>query len=394
MPRKKLNALLLFFFLIIILIPASTSYNAQNMIIYVPDDYPTIQEAINNAKEGDTIFVRIGIYNENIAIEKPINLIGEKKNKTIIDGQGKGNTITLTCERITINGFTITNGSQKNVPKIKSWDSAGIRLNASNNTIISNIITNNNLGIFGTQITNITICNNDFLNDGINFYPYDTCLNRPPLMKKHYKHVIKNNTVNGKPLLYYIDKENFEISNLNIGQLIAVNCSNMKLKNVKINNTDFEVLLIMCSNCIIENSSFSDNDSEFSLVNSKNNIIRYNNMSKNFHGLLFDYGSENNLVYNNQFIINNNCGIIIEYFSNNNFIIRNNFIGKNNSVNAFIIKSFRNKWNENYWNDWIGIKKSINWLPKIICGRFIENSKLMLPFNFDWHPANEPYEIP
>ena len=291
MPRKKLTLLILFFFLILIIIPNSYSYTNQNNMIYVPDDYPTIQEAINNAKQGDTIFVRIGIYNENIIVDKSINLIGENKNKTIIDGQGKGNTITLTCEKIRINGFTITNGSQKNVSKIKSWDSAGIRLNSSNNTIIGNIIINNNLGIFGTQITNSTICNNDFINDGINFYPYDTYLNRPPLIKKHYKHTIENNTVNGRPLLYYIDKENFEISYLNIGQLIAVNCTNMKLRNIKINNTDFEVLMIMCSSCIIENSSFGDNDGEFSLVNSKNNIIRNNKMSNNFRRSKRPYNS-------------------------------------------------------------------------------------------------------
>ena len=166
----------------------------------------------------------------------------------------------------------------------------------------------------------------------------------------------------------------------------------MNIRHININNTDFEVLLIMCSNCIIENSTFKDNDAEFSLVNSKNNIIRYNNLSKNFHGLLFDYGSENNLVYNNNFISNNNCGIIIEYFSNNNLITKNNFIGKKNT-NAFIIKSFRNKWDENYWNDWIGITKSITWFPKIILGRFKEDSRLPTLINLDWNPANKPYEI-
>ena len=55
MPRKKLTLLILFFFLILIIIPNSYSYTNQNNMIYVPDDYPTIQEAINNAKQGDTI---------------------------------------------------------------------------------------------------------------------------------------------------------------------------------------------------------------------------------------------------------------------------------------------------------------------------------------------------
>ena len=54
--------------------------------IIIPDDYSTIQLGINNANPGDTIFVRNGVYYENIIIEKKITLVGENKNNTIIDG--------------------------------------------------------------------------------------------------------------------------------------------------------------------------------------------------------------------------------------------------------------------------------------------------------------------
>jgi pectin methylesterase-like acyl-CoA thioesterase len=52
-------------------------------------NYTKIQDAIDNASEGDTIFVHNGIYNENITIIKTINLIGEDKNTTIINGSGE-----------------------------------------------------------------------------------------------------------------------------------------------------------------------------------------------------------------------------------------------------------------------------------------------------------------
>jgi parallel beta-helix repeat protein len=44
--------------------------------ITVPDDYPTIQQAINNASEGDTIYVHSGHYAEDVVVDKPVSLIG------------------------------------------------------------------------------------------------------------------------------------------------------------------------------------------------------------------------------------------------------------------------------------------------------------------------------
>ena len=41
---------------------------ANGGTIIVPDDYPTIQYAIDNATSGDTIYVRSGTYNESIKV--------------------------------------------------------------------------------------------------------------------------------------------------------------------------------------------------------------------------------------------------------------------------------------------------------------------------------------
>ena len=48
-------------------------------------DYTTIQEAINNAKSGSTIYVKNGKYPEILDIRKQIKLIGEDKESTIIN---------------------------------------------------------------------------------------------------------------------------------------------------------------------------------------------------------------------------------------------------------------------------------------------------------------------
>ena len=90
------------------------------LVIQVPDDYPTIQTAINASGPGDIIRVSAGTYNENLVLNKPISLVAETydqinpvNNTTIIDGGGSGTTILISpglTQMPTIRGFVIRNG--------------------------------------------------------------------------------------------------------------------------------------------------------------------------------------------------------------------------------------------------------------------------------------------
>src|SRR4030067_2374091 len=66
---------------------------ANHTTIIVPDDYPTIQAAMNAASQGDTIYVKTGTYYENVIVNKPLTLVGESKENTIVDGSGKNNSV-------------------------------------------------------------------------------------------------------------------------------------------------------------------------------------------------------------------------------------------------------------------------------------------------------------
>jgi len=133
-----------------------TDVYGQFPIIYVDDDningpwngsknypYKTIQDGINNAYEGWTVYVNNGTYYENVIVNKTINLDGENRETTVIDGGGIEHVVVIISPHCRISGFTIRNSGNG------AFD-AGIKtlsLN-SNTTIKNNIITNNRLGIF------------------------------------------------------------------------------------------------------------------------------------------------------------------------------------------------------------------------------------------------------
>ena len=119
----------------------SEATEANRKRITVPDDYDKIQWAIGNATEGDTIYVRSGVYRGNVMVDKNnLTLVGEDRYTTIIEGKGTGNVVTLKAQDTTISGFTIKNYGSELYSGIYVAGSSG-------NNITYNRITNNGYGI-------------------------------------------------------------------------------------------------------------------------------------------------------------------------------------------------------------------------------------------------------
>lgn len=91
-----------------------TSVKAQDGVtattLIVPDDYSTIQAALNAAVVGDTVFVRSGTYYESqIVVSKTLSLVGEDKLTTIVDGGSSDVVITISADNVYMSGLTLQN---------------------------------------------------------------------------------------------------------------------------------------------------------------------------------------------------------------------------------------------------------------------------------------------
>ena len=119
---------------------ADMGYHYPYATFYVPDDYVTIQAAIDAAIDGDRIVVRSGTYTENIDFKgKTLELIGEQgAAATVIDGGQAGSVVRFATNEgfhTVIDGFTITNG--------KAGLGGGIYCLGASPTIRYNVITDN-----------------------------------------------------------------------------------------------------------------------------------------------------------------------------------------------------------------------------------------------------------
>jgi RHS repeat-associated protein len=143
----------------ILSVPLAGVVQAEPNTIYVPDNYSTIQQAVNAANPGDTIVVRDGTYTENVNVNKDHLTIRSENGAetTIVQAESssgnKDYVFKILAGYVSMSGFTVRGGN------------VGIRLNeVSHCDISNNNVMNNSDGLWIYRVSNSM-----FKNNNINF---------------------------------------------------------------------------------------------------------------------------------------------------------------------------------------------------------------------------------
>jgi peptidyl-prolyl cis-trans isomerase B (cyclophilin B) len=153
-----------------------------------------------------------------------------------------------------------------------------------------------------------------------------------------------------------------------------------------LNSNGFSAIKSYSSDNYFVRNNIKNNYNGINLIDGDNNTIMYNYFIDNQNEAIIINSPYNTIFRNN--IIENNGGIFLGINATNNVIKQNNFI--ENIYHADLNKAKNNQWDQNYWDDWIGIKiPFLNFLPKII----ISKNKIIPRINFDLQPSNKIYLI-
>jgi parallel beta-helix repeat protein/beta propeller repeat protein len=313
--------------------------------------YLGIQEAIDDADQGNTILVGSGTYYENILVDKSLTLIGEDNENTIIQGSGSGIGISLnsvsgvTIKNVQIKGFSYGIGLWYSsdcfisANTVSNNDPYGIYMySSSSNTINGNTVSDNYYGIYLQSSSSNTISGNTILNQeyGVNLYDsYSNSLNGNTvsdntewgirlcqagsnilknnvisgspcnfgiysgiLLEHFIQDIDPSNTVDGKPIYYLVNEEDKIIDDtINAGYIGVVNSHNILVKDQIINCNNYQgILFAYTTDSTIQNNDISVNYYGIQLYYSSRTIISGNTLYIN--SILSEY-SENDRITGN-----------------------------------------------------------------------------------------------
>ena len=286
--------------------------------------FNTIQQGIDAASPGDTIFVGSygGIYDENVVVNKDqLILKGIEKNllgviwlgPVIIDGNGYGDVVSIIANDVTFHNFTIQNSGY-------DTNDANILVQGSNCIITNNNIINNDIGVrFNKGIWNngagaggtLISCNTFFgIDIGIDFHNSDG---------------------------------------------IEISCNKFWDCWCGISCAGVTNSVIYCNNLSTQDPYFY----AISLSFSNNNQIYDNLVSAtptgNWNtGIMLDVNCNGNTIFCNT-IQNTQYGIAITYNYDSPNVLHDNNLMENNGQKAYDNSvDIDNNWDGNYWEGWTG----------------------------------------
>jgi nitrous oxidase accessory protein NosD len=366
---------------------------AQSNIIVIPDDFPTLTKAVENATDGTTIYVRSGTYeepaNQTLTVNKTISIIGQNANDTIINFHPKwvfqgweewGDPIfgyecsfKIQANQVTISGLTIAsdggymllNGNEIQI--ISNNLKAGTRFAGSFQTVQNNVIA----AAVSIEGTNIVVAQN-FLQSSIGCS--GDC-------------IVTKNTIVGNGIT-----------------ITGGNARKVVYDNLVINGSGIHAA--GSDNSLVFNNTVINGSGIGVSGHGSGNVFYANRIINGTVGILATTRESDNLFYAN-YVRGTSVGIYASYampLGNNNTFYLNNFIDNSKQVfNDPTIKSqkgivpptdykaytggvFDNGSVGNYWSDYAGKDSNGDGLgdtPYIIDASRKDNHPLIAPFDID-----------
>jgi parallel beta-helix repeat protein len=319
----------------------------RNETIFVggigPDNYSSIQEAINNATGGDTIFVfnDSSPYFENLVINKSINLIGENKNDTIIDGMYGNFIVFIKVDDVKIMNFTIRNSGG-------FYSDAGIYTNSKGNVISNCIFYRSRTAIFINETSENEINKCIFHTNGEGIF-----------CRKSSNLIIKNS---------YFTHNSFGINILDSNSILIEGCyantngygyhiygsSDIEIKKcAAYNNNDNQggIFVKVCENILIDNCILYHNGHGLTIGKSSDINILNSDFRFNTHVAISFLINNRNIIVENCEIANTlNNAILVR--DNNSCKLSNNNIY--NSIFGIYSKTSNVDARRNWWGSILG----------------------------------------
>ncbi|WP_245962965.1 nitrous oxide reductase family maturation protein NosD [Ulvibacter antarcticus] len=329
-----------------------TALLAETIIVCKNCEFTNIQEAVLSAKDFDTILIKKGTYKEiNIRIDKPLTLLGE--NYPVIDGEDKGEIITIYSDNVTIDGLFIIN-----VGTSYTSDFAAIRVVKSENFLIQNVVLEKLFfGIYLEKSNNGRVFHNKIIGDAVEEF----------------------NSGNGIQLWYcknVVVEQNI-VQHVRDGIYLEFSDNITIRKNISTNNVRYGLHFMFSNHDLYEDNVFENNGAGVAVMFSKH-IKMYNNTFKNNWGTAsfgmllkeindaeivgntfeantvgINIEGTNRIMYRNNDFIGNGWAMKVRgacygnHFEKNNFLYNSFDISYNSNINDNIFKS-------NYWSNYSG----------------------------------------
>ncbi len=339
----------------LVLLLLANAVNGSTLKVCKSCTYTSVKQAVKKAKPGDTVLIQGGVYTEQgIEINKPLTVLGQ--NKPVIDGNYKGQIITVTADNVTIEGLII-----KNIATSYRQDDAAIRVvERSNIRILNNTILNTYFGIYLQNSDNCVVKGNVVSGRDV------TGLNESALGNAiHLWYCnnadISNNTVKGHRDGIYLEfvkdseiKNNLSENNLRYGLHFMFSDGNVYTHNTFRKN-GAGVAVMYTHNIRMEHNTFEGNwgAAAYGLLLKEitNSVIKSNTFRRNTTGIYMESSSRLD-IQRNQFDKNGWAIRLLSSCIQDTFRL-NNFTGNSFDVSTNGTPTM-NLFENNYWDKYNG----------------------------------------